>query len=350
MPISLPLTPEDLTPEWLTLAFQEGGVLTGLPVVHEVATERIGEDRGMVGITVRLRLTGDNVPATVVAKLSMAAREVRERMRAIGVYEREVRFYTELRPCVDSPTPAAYFAAYNPAENASVILLEDLAGCRFPDDGAATVDEVARMFAAIVPAHAAFWGRSDLPRWLTFADAGNELSAARIDGRTALYEERMGGIEPWMGRVIDLLPQALRSGKLEAGEPATLIHGDFSVKNVALTGSSLWIFDWQLAGCRPAIRDVQTAIVRSLPGEDAVRALDELLGHYRKLMRSYGIELRPDSTRRGFFQSLVAGLSNAGGIVVAPPNPSPVQLATSRHIWNQAECFLPLFDPFELLA
>lgn len=70
--MSIPQTAEDITPEWLTLALRDGGVL-GAGIVKSVSFEEIGQDLGFASTISRgtIQYKGDSAgaPATLIAKL-----------------------------------------------------------------------------------------------------------------------------------------------------------------------------------------------------------------------------------------------------------------------------------------
>ena len=70
---------DEVDPEWLTDALGA--------TVADVAAERIADDSGFSALLYRLRLTGDGVPPTMIAKLA-AQSEARGAMVLLGGYRR----------------------------------------------------------------------------------------------------------------------------------------------------------------------------------------------------------------------------------------------------------------------
>ena len=84
--------PGDLTPEWLTAAIGAG-------TITEFTVERIGT--GQMSECYRIELTyaaGEDGPATVILKVAATDPVSRQTGLALGLYEREVRFYSEVAP------------------------------------------------------------------------------------------------------------------------------------------------------------------------------------------------------------------------------------------------------------
>jgi hypothetical protein len=128
--LPIPLTHDEVTPEWLTAALRSGGALNAARIV-EIAAETIGEGVGFVGDIARLRLSYDEqeacAPATIIAKLPTM--EPRRRMMgaAARFFEREIRFYRDIAPGIDVRTPRCHYGASSPGDGRHVLLLEDLA-------------------------------------------------------------------------------------------------------------------------------------------------------------------------------------------------------------------------------
>ena len=132
----LPVSPEQLTPAWLTAALRESGTL---PEGEVAAVEQavIGTGVGFIGIVTRLTLTYSGAPAdaprTLIAKLPSSDPGSRMVGVAFGLYEREVRFYETLANTCGVPAPKPFYAAYDATAGQAVLLLEDLQGGTFGD-------------------------------------------------------------------------------------------------------------------------------------------------------------------------------------------------------------------------
>src|SRR5436853_465406 len=98
--VELPLTTADATPEFVTNALQQGGVIDSGTRVTEVEHEPIGEGVGIVGQLARLQLRYAGVaagaPGTVIVKLPSQFPENRAVADHFNFYEREGRFYQQL--------------------------------------------------------------------------------------------------------------------------------------------------------------------------------------------------------------------------------------------------------------
>src|SRR6185437_9229455 len=138
-PLSIPSTPESISPIWLTTTLRRAGVLDRAAVVGITVTPVAGGS-GFVGQTARLRVAYDareaGAPATVFAKLSSADPAVRQQLRRVGIYETEAGFYRDmaLQPTFPIRVPRPYLSQYDEDTSASILLLEDLSAVEFGDN------------------------------------------------------------------------------------------------------------------------------------------------------------------------------------------------------------------------
>src|SRR5258707_2332287 len=93
-----PRDPADLTAPWIATAF-------GTDTVADFSTERIGTGQLSESHRVALRYAAPEpaAPASVVLKVAAADERSRQTGVALGLYEREVRFYAELAPLLGGP-------------------------------------------------------------------------------------------------------------------------------------------------------------------------------------------------------------------------------------------------------
>ena len=97
----LPASLEAITPAWLTHALWSRGLLADARV-RGARSRVVSEGSGFIGVVARLELDYDGDPAsappTCIAKLPSPDPGSRQIDLLYGLYEREVRFYTDLAP------------------------------------------------------------------------------------------------------------------------------------------------------------------------------------------------------------------------------------------------------------
>ena len=96
----LPPMPGGLTPEWLTRALREKGVLAADTAITGVAASQVGEGVGMMSELCRLTPTYDGpaggAPRSFIAKYASQNPTNRQIATSFNLYEREVRYFAEL--------------------------------------------------------------------------------------------------------------------------------------------------------------------------------------------------------------------------------------------------------------
>src|SRR6516162_8798993 len=102
--------PSDLTASWLTAAIGAG-------IVADFAVERIGTGQMSESYRVRLSYTDadSDGPGSVVLKVAATDPVSRQTGLALGLYEREVRFYGDIAPGLGGPIAPCYHAAIDTA-------------------------------------------------------------------------------------------------------------------------------------------------------------------------------------------------------------------------------------------
>src|ERR1700693_4109133 len=118
--LSIPPTPDSLTPELVTAALRGSGPTENASVVS-IGVKPVAAGSGFVGQAARLHIGYDRkepgAPAAIFAKLSSADLAVREKLRTVGLYEIEAGFYQDLAAMKSLPlrVPRPYVSLYDPA-------------------------------------------------------------------------------------------------------------------------------------------------------------------------------------------------------------------------------------------
>src|SRR6201999_189423 len=136
--------PSDLTASWLTETIGAGPVA-------EFATERIGTGQMSECYRVRLRYadsdSGAQRPDSVVLKVAATDPVSRQTGLAMGLYEREVRFYGDIAPQLDGPIAPCYHAAVDTSTGVFDLLLGDAGPAVVGDEIEGATIEQARLGA-----------------------------------------------------------------------------------------------------------------------------------------------------------------------------------------------------------
>ena len=271
----MPAGIHDVTAQWLTAAL-------GRPVA-DVRADQIAQDSGFSSLLYRLHLSGDRVPATVIAKLP-AQSEARGAMELLGGYRRELAFYQQVAGRAPMATPHVYTAEIDDGTADFVLLLEDLALWDNVDHLAGLtmrqtkvcIDALAGLHAwsTVNTAHLDAFPSIDTPiardllvpafgpGWQVYRDKSSAQVPAAVDGFAERFTEY----------AVEALPAL--------SERSMLLHGDIRADNLFFDGDRIKVVDFQFASRGAGAADIAYLVSQGLPTE--VRR-----GHDEPLVREY---------------------------------------------------------------
>jgi len=258
MGIELPATTKDITVEWLNEVLHENGFLKDAKIVS-LDIEKF--DVGLASDVTKLVLSYDedakSCPNTLIAKFPSTDKLVYAMMNASRVYEKEIRFYSELAPKSPIRTPMAYYCHVDAVNEKYILLIEDCSdySTKKPWESL-TYEEVKIAVENIARFHAYWWNNNKLSElsWLSVNELANWVPFPnfRRNWDTITQNEDF----------IDALPE----GGLAAGQKIyetmswwtnstskdnlTLVHRDYRTDNFFFdwynAENPLVIFDWGL--------------------------------------------------------------------------------------------------------
>jgi aminoglycoside/choline kinase family phosphotransferase len=308
--MEIPVHPEALTPEWLTLALRTTGAIKRA-TVRSVQTHEIGEVGGITGRLVRVRLVYDvdeqDAPRSLIAKLTAPDPRMRATVHALGMYEREVRFYQQVADEVELRTPRCYYSDLG-QEGLYVLLLEDMAPARssqeMSGDGLANAALAVRQIAKF---HATWWENPRLAEmdWLVGHDAlrtrqAYERMERDTQQRWKPFLEMVGPTLPH--EIVQVGERAVERwldimARLFLQPPRTLIHRDYGIDNLFFAtpqgGVPFAVFDWQLASLGRGPYDVGTLLCAGMPTQERRNVELDLLSAYHTLLVQNGVRGYP---------------------------------------------------------
>lgn len=284
----VPGSPEEITPEWLTAALREGGVLRDGRVISATA-KGIGAGTGFLGqlakVAVEYEGADEGAPHSVIFKVPTLDPGGREVSNLFRFYEREINFYREVGPVMTIRTPKLYYSHMDIAADEYVLIIEDLNPARFGDEvNSCTVEDAERAITELARYQALWWEhpKLDSMEWMPYVNAPVHQSAEGSYNQAwepfcQMFGEQVPAAvmplcEEMRTHVIDLL-NIFQPG------PRTIIHGDYRLDNLFFDhpdGSPVAALDWQISSRGRGIFDVAYFISSSLDPEPR-RANEERL-------------------------------------------------------------------------
>ncbi|SEH76612.1 Ecdysteroid kinase [Mycolicibacterium rutilum] len=301
--------PTDLSVEWLVSVL-------GVPV-ERFSFERIGT--GQMSECYRITLgygESGQGPGSVVLKVAATDAVSRQTGLALGLYEREVRFYTDIASRIGGPVAPCYSSAFDAESGAFHLVLGDAGPAVVGDEiRGATAEQAMLALAELGRLHgpllddpaaaSADWLNRDAP-----------VNQALITQLYAGFAERYADqIAPEHRVVCERLVAGFDAYlAAEGGEERVkgLVHGDYRLDNMLFgqqgADRPLTVVDWQTVTWGPALSDVAYFLGCALPSEVRRAHYDALLESYH---RALGAKLSLDEVRDGVRRQSFFGVTMA---------------------------------------
>ena len=366
----LPETPEELTADWLSDAL--GGSIS------DVRVTPLGDGQGFMGDVLKLELTGEGVPASVVAKIPKKANRVMGEL--LGVYEREIMFFRDFAHRVPLRIPKSYYSEFDrdagsekqreilraidkipllfsrpinflgrkiaaSKQRRYMLLIEFLEGMSPGDQlvglDAAGCEQVLRSIAGL---HGEFWGQLDDERlaqsdyfWLLPLDIDARLRHGlfkqSVDAYSVGTPDAVRAQLDWLRDEGEALMR-----RFVAEAPNTLLHCDLRLDNVVFDGSSCAFIDWQLVRSGPAAYDIAYFLTSALDENEGQDTVDALLRAYLEALGRDDYDFA--TLRRDYERSLLlvlAMLSGTGDVDLTNERGEAMMAAWMRRLWARLD-------------
>lgn len=311
--------PSDLTAAWLTGAVGSG-------TVTDFSVERIGT--GQMSECYRIRLSYDDGaptfrgPQSVVMKVAATDPVSRQTGLAMGLYEREVRFYREIAPRIPGPLARCYHAAFDGSAGVFDVLLGDASPATVGDElCGATAEQAELAVVELARLHGPLLGDTALAgtSWLNRDAPINQ--ALIIQLYTGFIDRYRDQIPSQYRTVCDRLVNGFDA--YLAGEAASerihgLVHGDYRLDNllfgIAGADRPLTVVDWQTVTWGPAMTDLAYFLGCALSVDDRRTQYDALLQAYHETLGPHAPltleDVRDGVRRQSFFGVMMAIVSS----------------------------------------
>ena len=314
MPVTRIERPDDLTADWLTAAIGAG-------TVERFSTERIGT--GQMSECYRVALTyagGADGPASVVLKVAATDPASRQTGLALGLYEREVRFYTDIAPGVDGPIAPCYSSGFDGQTGVFHLLLGDADPAVVGDEiRGATTEQAMLAMAELGRLHAPLLGQTAMAdlEWLNREAPMNQALIAQL--YAGFVDRYADDIAPAHREVCERLVASFDAYHVDTSEFVHgLVHGDYRLDNMLFgqpgADRPLTVVDWQTVTWGPAMIDVAYFLGCALPDDVRRDNYDALLGAYHDALGTDAAlsvgDVREGVRRQAFFGVMMAIVSS----------------------------------------
>jgi hypothetical protein len=276
---------ERLTADWLSTALARR--------VDSVEATQIGT--GQIGTCYRLSLTGDGIPATLLAKLPAPDPATQEMLA--GVYRSEVRFYTLIAETVAIRVPRCFYSAASETGADFTLLLEDMSPAEQGDQLAGcTVEQARDAVVNLAGLHG--------PRWcdVTLLDIDG-LSINGPDDAALLAELYGPATDIFIQSLGDLIAEEDRQTLRECVDVSAgwalaranrfgLVHGDYRLDNLLFPpggGVGVSAIDWQTLSLALPARDLAYFLGTSLSPQDRRVHEADLVAAYHSALLTHGV-------------------------------------------------------------
>jgi hypothetical protein len=293
----LPITLEEITPEWLTAALRgrnPGVTVRGAEIVDVIYS---------TCTKIRLRLDLDEagrkagIPELVILKGGFE-----EHARGLGqMHEREVRGYRDVLPVIKLPSPACYFADYDADRSQGIIIMEDLVprGVTFCHaTRPQTHEQIALRLTALAQFHARSWDSPDLTPGGKWGDLADFFGAMRS------FVDKNMAPEQWY-RFVGMPRGAAMSARFQDRDwtadafdrmekfartlPHCVLHGDIHLGNLYIEPDGTPGFLDTLASRGPGMLEVSYHVSVAIDSADRRRSEGALVQHYLDELTRCGV-------------------------------------------------------------
>jgi hypothetical protein len=292
----LPLSLDDLSPEWLTEALSS--VSPGTVVDDVVVDSVIWGTATKAFLKVSYRERADDGPPEALCIKGCFQQDMRP-LAGLGC-RLEAAFYRDLAPAIGTTMLRTWYADFDEATNQGVVITDDLraAEVSFGQAGMAySVDEVAAGLELQAAWHGRTWDRSGPASapWLT---VGSSFFRHAMENFLMQPEHWAKFLQlPQTDALVDGLENRERMiravrwrWQLDDAGVLCLNHGDAHIGNTyRVAGEAAPRFlDWQVFSLGPWADDVAYFMVGSLNIEDRRQHEEELVRHYLKALAATG--------------------------------------------------------------
>jgi hypothetical protein len=279
----------------------DAGTFRALTGRTDVTAVQINGIENGTALRARITITGSpDLPARAFVKLAPVRPAERLLNRYMALAQTEALIYQQVNAELAWLMPKMYAAHSDPQSSRAIVIIEDLLDrdARFLSvQAGCTASDALAIASALGDFHRRFW-MSD--RLLTGDLAGLSPGVSRSTSRgprawpmLRMIPRKFHNVLPasLRGEASMLVAQRWSIAALIRTYPHSLIHGDTHAGNICFAACQPMFFDWQVASCGPAIKDLSYFACTSL-ATDTRREIDS------QLVETYVAHLNADGVER----------------------------------------------------
>lgn len=331
----LPLSYEEITPQWLTAIL--GAEVRGAKVLsHELGEEDEGtSSRRHIFLTWNDAGVTAGLPSSVFSKSTMTL-ESRYLLGMNGGIAAEAVFYNSVLPTLGVRAPEALFAAYDPDNFNSIIVMRDLAGqVQFGSHELdLTLEQAKSQLRLLATLHARYYESPELESTLSEFNSWENYFAVTVDAAgfgpacARGFVEAQDVIPPSLfARADEIWPATLACVAEHSKLPRTLIHSDVHLKNWYIDADGeMGLNDWQCSCKGNWGRDIAYAISTALTPANRREWERDLVAYYVGELTAAGVSgVGFDMAWKLYRQNLFSALAWWTGTLGQPPEAPKMQ-------------------------
>jgi hypothetical protein len=303
--LTIPKRTKRITSEWLNEVLHETGYLKDLNI-ESISREPWGAGEGFVSDMARLTLTYDKespeLPKTMIVKMPTTFRTALTVALQYNLYEKEIRFYTEVAPKSPIRVPGLIYSDYNSDAKKYILILEDCSCHKMVDQvEGLNFKQTKQAIFSIADFHARWWDAPDLFSFDWIPKPKDEIITTAFINTFRNSWDLAGKSE----KFLDFLPE----GGREVGEKVykhfpwllnnvpdenlTIVHFDYRADNMFFDSENnknpIITFDWGGALISGGILDIAYLLAGSIKLDLRRQIEEEMIKLYMKRLEENGI-------------------------------------------------------------
>lgn len=298
-----------IEPDWLNEVLHKNNFLQKANIAS-VSHEPWGIGEGYTSDLARLTIKYDGdfpeLPETMIAKWPATFESAFNMGMQFGIYEKEIKFYKEIRPVSPVRTPNVIYSDIDMESKKFALILEDCSHCEKIDFiKGLTLEQTRNIILALADFHARWWDSEDLFSYDWMPKPRSAISQLAVGMFKGLYPMCMGSEEfksflPEGGLKICekiekefnwlyMSPEAIPDNNL------TLVHFDFRSDNIFYDKNNktqpVLIFDWGTVLISGGVLDVAYLLGGSVQTDLRRKIEKDILKLYMNRLSEKGVDL-----------------------------------------------------------